>query len=825
MKKTLLLYLFCLPLISFAQKTSPDSSWKKQYRAVETKNNDLVHIKLEAKFDYEKSQMAGQAWVTLHPHFYSTNTLDLDAKYMSILEVSLFVNEKRMPLKYSYDSLALHISLDKTYDAKTNYTVFISYITTPAEAKKEASDIINTNGIYFINPKGKTPGAPTQIWTQGEPEFNSNWIPIIDKPNQKTTQDFYLTVPQKYLTVSNGKLADQKTNSDGTRTDHWSMELPHAPYLMFMGVGEYAVIKDSYKDKEVSYYVEKEYSSVARRIFGKTPEMIAFFSRITGIDFPWNKYTQITARNLKGGGMENTSSTVFSSGIQLNARDLSDGNFWENTIAHELFHQWFGDLVTTESWSNLTMNEGFGNYGEILWYEYHNGAEVADEARYNYLQDYISINATDKPLIRFYYPDADQLFNAVSYNKGGSVLHMLRHLVGDSAFFRSLNHYLTVNKFGTGTARKLQLSFETITGTDLNWFWDQWFFANGHPEVEISYSYDETKHLASVFIKQQQQGPTTYKLPLDIDIYEGANKKRYTVWMTNRSDSFTFNTTRKPDLINVDGDKILLWDKTDQKTVEEFAFQYNNARTYIDRRETIDYASAHKNEPAAFALLKSALRDPYAGIRRITLEKLVDTVLDTEMNSTIEQIALSDSNKFVRGRAVDVLAKTKDKKYLYVYEKGVKDSSYALAGSSLKAIDSLDAKRAEALVPMLKNDAKWRLKIAVRNIEARTMGDADFEEMTTRFTNEADANEKYIAMMNYTTFLCRVNNTEHFKKGIDNVLNYRDELTIFDPTVKPDVNRLLSKILSYKTANKEQSLNKAENEIQIAYVNDALKGE
>ena len=132
--------------------------------------------------------------------------------------------------------------------------------------------------MYFINPRGEEKDKPTQIWTQGETEHNSVWFPTIDKPNQKTTEEITMTVPDKYVTLSNGLLISQKKNADGTRTDTWKMDLPHAPYLFFMGVGEYSIIKDNYKGKEVDYYVEKEYAPVARRIFGHTPEMIGFYS-------------------------------------------------------------------------------------------------------------------------------------------------------------------------------------------------------------------------------------------------------------------------------------------------------------------------------------------------------------------------------------------------------------------------------------------------------------------------------------------------------------------------------------------------------------------
>ncbi|HLZ88427.1 MAG TPA: M1 family aminopeptidase, partial [Puia sp.] len=350
-----------------AQEAQPpaDEAWKKVYRATATRYDDLIHTKLEVKFDYDKSYMYGKAWVTLKPHFYPTDTVALDAKGMDIHSVAIEREGKTSPLKYDYDGMVLRVHLDKVYRYTEKYTLFIDYTAKPNELKvKGSAAITDAKGLYFINPKGEDKNKPTQIWTQGETEANSVWFPTIDKPNQKTTEEIYMTVPSKYVTLSNGLMVGQKENGDGTRTDHWKMDLPHASYLFFMGVGDYAIVKDSYKGKDVNYYVEKQYAPVARRIFGNTPEMIAFYSRITGIDYAWPKYDQIVGRDYVSGAMENTTCTLHGEAAQQDARELTDGNGWEDVIAHELFHQWFGDLVTTESWSNITLNESFADYSE-----------------------------------------------------------------------------------------------------------------------------------------------------------------------------------------------------------------------------------------------------------------------------------------------------------------------------------------------------------------------------------------------------------------------------------------------------------------------------
>src|SRR5688500_12849143 len=343
--------------------------------------------------------------------------------------------------------MQMDVDLNKLYKGGEKYTIHIDYIAKPDELKTAGSAaIIDAKGLYFVNPRGEEKDKPTQIWTQGETEATSVWCPTIDKPNQKTTQEIYMTVPQKFVTLSNGKLMSQKKNPDGTRTDHWKMDQPHAPYLFFMGVGDYAVVKDSYKGKEVSYYVEKEYAPVARKIFGNTPEMMAYFSRILGVEYPWVKYAQIVGRDYVSGAMENTTATLHQESAQQDARELIDDNTWEGTIAHELFHQWFGNLVTSESWSNLTLNESFANYSQVLWKEYKYGKDAGDEENFSDMNGYIQSQSDKKDLVRYYYADKEAMFDAVSYNKGGRILHMLRNYVGDSAFYKALNMYLVKNK-------------------------------------------------------------------------------------------------------------------------------------------------------------------------------------------------------------------------------------------------------------------------------------------------------------------------------------------------------------------------------------------
>ncbi len=771
-----------------------DTSWKKIYRASSTKINDLVHTKLDVKFDYNNSWLIGKEWLTLKPHFYPTDSLTLDAKGMDIKEVSMMNGASKSKLKYDYDGWQLKIKLGKTYKGGENYTIYIDYIAKPNDVKQQGSAAITSaKGLYFINPKGEEKDKPTQIWTQGETEANSCWMPTIDKPNQKTTDEIYMTVPDKYVTLSNGLLISKKKNADGTRTDYWKMDLPHAPYLFFMGVGDYAIIKDSYKGKEVSYYVEKDQAPYARGVFGTTPEMIKFYADKLGVDYPWQKYAQIVGRDYVSGAMENTTSTLHQESAYQNNRELADRNSWETVICHELFHQWFGDLVTAESWSNITVNESMADYSETLWMEYKHGKDAGDEENQNGLTAYLS-NPGDakKNLVRFQYADKEDVFDLVSYQKGGRVHHMLRNYVGDDAYFKGLNNYLTTNKFKPGESQQMRLAFEDVTGQDLNWFWNQWFMGSGHPIVKIDYLYDDAAGKANVIIEQTQKTDKVFRLPIAIDVYSGAVKTRYKVWVENKIDTFTFNYTVRPSLINVDADKVMLWAKTDNKTADNFIKQWQSAPLWLDRKEALDYFAKKGMKELA-----EGLKDKYANLRRYTLDKLTTSKFanDAEIVKAVEAVANTEKDKRAKASAIKFLANTKDPKYLSVFKANVTDSSYSVAGAALNGINDLDPTAAYTLAKQYGKDAKGALADVARGVIMANGTEADFDMILKQYDEGPLSQEKLGQTETFAAFLGKINNVANVKRGIDAIIKFRNAIPeqfrgFTDPTFKSALDKL-----------------------------------
>ena len=343
------------------------------YNAAAPRVHDLLHTRLDLSFDWEQEMVIGEAMLRLTPIFRPSDKVLLDAKNFTINSITDGEGQE-LTYEYTGDKQRITVLLPREYKRGEEYELLFDYTAVPSESGGSAA-ITSDKGLFFINPRGEEgDDKPRQIWTQGETENNSRWFPTIDKPNERTTQEMYLTVAEQYETLSNGTLVSSTPNGDGTRTDYWKMDLPHAPYLFMLTVGDFEIVEDQeWNGIPVNYYMEKEWADHAKAIYPYTREMLGFFSSLTGVEYPWPKYSQVAVRDFVSGAMENTSAVIFGEFMHGTERSLIDVDRNEKIVAHEMFHHWFGDLVTCESWANLTLNEGFANYSEYLWMEEKHG--------------------------------------------------------------------------------------------------------------------------------------------------------------------------------------------------------------------------------------------------------------------------------------------------------------------------------------------------------------------------------------------------------------------------------------------------------------------
>lgn len=537
------------------------------YRGSRTKYWDLKHTELQLEFDFLKRQAKGKATLVLCPHWQAMDSLILDAKGFSEIAVYELDSQKsthktvtEKPLRFDYsDSLHLVIYLTKKYNGQENITLAISYTTNTYRTQSSSGGIAITDdrGLYFINHDLSDPTKPRQIWTQGETESASRWFPTLDAPNQKTSLKITLTVPDTMVTLSNGLLVQSTASAaKGLRIDVWEQKLPHAPYLTMIAIGNWAVIKDKWQGKEVNYLLEKQYAPYAPLIFGKTPAMMSFFGSYTGVAYPWAKYSQVVVRDFVSGAMENTTATVHMEQLQHTPIEHFDETY-EDYISHELFHQWFGDLVTAESWSNITLNESFATYGQYLWREHEYGAAAADWTLDDFRNDYLNNwYATNKKLLRYDYNSPDEVFDNISYQKGACILHMLRKTIGEEAFRTGLKNYLQNNAFGSTEVANLRLEFEKVTGTDLQWFFNQWYLDTDHPKLQLYLNSDIDGNWY-LDVSQIQDHRNSYAFPFKLMWADNSGQHQKTVFVETRNTIIALGD-KKPVWLIPDADNTLL---------------------------------------------------------------------------------------------------------------------------------------------------------------------------------------------------------------------------------------------------------------------------
>lgn len=511
---------------------------------------DALHYVIRTSFDVPRKTVNGHVELTLKPLASGFKSIELDAADMKIEQV---LNASGNPLRSIQQDGRLLITLDRAYTSSDSITVNIYYRARPRR------------GLYFVSAERESGiQRPAQIWTQGEPEDNHHWFPCYDFPDDKATTEQIITTGAGQIAIANGTLVGSAMKADGTRTFHWRMNQPHSTYLTSLIVGDYAKLSASYKDIPLEYYTYRGTEQVAQQAFGKTPEMMQMFSRALKYEYPFERYAQTIVGSFQFGGMENITATTYADSEILSV-DMEGPDFiTENLVSHELAHSWFGNLVTCRDWAHLWLNEGFATFMEAAFREEQNGREAYLELLQENARDYFSEDPSRRrhPLVNPRYPLSLDLFDETTYKKGAYVVHMLRETVGDEMFWKSLNVYLNKFKHDTVVSRDLQRVFESVTGRNLDWFFDQWVYQAGYPEVKVRANYDPARKELTLSVTQTQKPdgmtPQVFRLPVEIEIATATSTRTERVEINKRTESFSFKLDGRPRLIVFDkGARIL----------------------------------------------------------------------------------------------------------------------------------------------------------------------------------------------------------------------------------------------------------------------------
>lgn len=615
-------HLLILTIITFFFSQSSFAQPFGQAPIERQRTYDVQHIKIEVKLDLQKKIVEGTTITTIVPLYDTLTMFNVDAVGMNIKRVDflspLYVRSGFDRAKYTYNNKELTIFLNYKYSTKDTITYIVNYTTTDAE-----------KGIYFIQPDSLFPNKKYEVWTQGEGEDNRYWFPCYDYPNDKATTESYITVDKQYITLSNGQLLEIKDNNDGTKTWHWAVNHPHSSYLVMLAAGNYDIIEDSYEDISINSYIPAGKINMADSAFYLTADMVKFFSESIGFKYPWQRFSQIVVQDFIYGGMENTSAIVYYDAPVHDGRVSYLDYTARGLIAHELAHQWWGDVVTCRNWNEVWLNESFATYYDALYTEHHLGKDEFDYQIMSSGNAAITADSTEarKPI---YTRDG---LGVNTYDKGSVVLNMLRNQIGTDNFRKAMNIYITKNQFQPVVTQNLISAVNEAMDNplldqippDYKWFFDEWIYNAGQPEYKVNYNYDSNSKILTLTAYQIQRldSSSVFKTPVEVEIITGnksvsgsGSKINQKIVTNYQPQNFTFQLDSEPlNVIFNKGNKVLC-KLYFSKPKEDWLYQLGKSEDAIDRITAVKGLKDFLNDESVInALTNSMMNDKFWGVR------------------------------------------------------------------------------------------------------------------------------------------------------------------------------------------------------------------
>jgi aminopeptidase N len=562
----------------------------------------VTHVRLELEPDLKARSLQGRVTLSLRCRRDDLAAITLDAVDMRFS--SVMVNDE--PAKTThYDGKRLRIETDRSYGRDEVFTVSIAYACSP------------TRGLYFVGPDEAHPNRPHECWTQGQDEDSRFYFPCIDAPLFKSTSEVLCTVTSDLFVLSNGELREKRDLGGGRTLWHYGLDFPHSAYLVTLVCGQFAEIKEHAEETgvDVYYYGPKGREADLRRSLRATPALIDFFSKTIGVPYPFGRYSQIFVSDFIFGGMENTSATTLTAEAMLDERAALDQDI-EYLVAHELAHQWWGDLITCREWPEAWLNEGFATYFEYVWRDHAHGRDEADVELLGDLDTYLDeAGEYQRPIVCRQFDEPIDLFDRHLYEKGGRVLHMLRHELGETTFWRALRLYVERNARGSVETRDLARAVEEATGRNLDRFFHQWIDNPGHPELECTWVWDADQRVGSLRIEQKQEGDKIYDLRVCVRLVVDGQERDEMVHLCQRSHTFEMRLDKAPAQVIFDPGDVLLKTVKFDKPRPLWIQQLGGARLGVDR-VLAARALADKPDAECVAALRASLEtDAFWAVR------------------------------------------------------------------------------------------------------------------------------------------------------------------------------------------------------------------
>jgi aminopeptidase N len=674
-----------------------------------SRDYDLEHSKIVLKFDAQQRKVIGDVTHSLLL-LKNTNRLWFDSVGLTIESVLL----NKSAAKFETKDDKLIVPLTAAAKPGDKFEVEIKY-----EGK-------TSKGAYFILPDKDYPDRPKQIWTQGESEDTRYYLPTYDYPNDRLTTETILTVPATWITVANGKLVSVKEAGNGMKTWTWLESLPSSTYLITVVAGEFDEVKDAWRGKPVTYYAPKGRGDRLKINYGRTPQMMEYFSKTIGVDYPWEKYAQAMVDDFVAGGMENSSATTNTSSSLVHpvlAPEYTTGQ--DPLISHELGHQWFGDLVTCKDWGNIWLNEGFATFMETMWSEHYFPKDQSEYERWSSIEEWFAQTSLwAKPLVRHDFDDSGE-FDGNAYGKGGLVLYMLRHQIGEGPFYRGLRHYLEVNRGKNVVTADLVKAIEEETHINVDQFFTQWVYGAGAPRFDLAYTYDDTKHQIVLKVKQTQKVEGRvgiFRVPIEVEVTTASGAKTYPITVSKAEEAFALPADGAPIMVLFDKGGHVLKTVEFHKDKKEWLYQAGKALEFADRADALQALEKIKDDPEVDAALGEALGNDKAwGARAVAADKLGERGTPAAAKQLLDGLNTA-TEPWVRNRIAAALGNFKDNTEVAAKLDSLAkdDKSFRTRASALQALGKIKAKNALAtLDAAVKGDSPDDF---LRNAALRAMG-------------------------------------------------------------------------------------------------------
>lgn len=642
---------------------------------------DILHYALDLRFDESRKTVEGVSRITFTPLTGPADSIILDGVAMTIRSVT---GPGGNSLVHLTDGRYVTVYLSPSLGAADTATIAISYSCAPAR------------GLHFIQPDSSDMTRRWQIWTQGEESDNRYWFPCYDAPDDKATSEVRATATSGYTLVSNGELLTMDEDSlNGTRTFHWRQRLPHSSYLIMIAAGNYAIVRDEEGRFPIYHYVYPEDSAYSHVIYGGTRNIIEHLEKLTGFPYPWEKYSHIILDEFMWGGMENTSAVTLNDVYLYDSRAALDFSA-DAVIAHEVAHQWWGDVVTCADWTHLWLNEGFANYYESLVKRSDEGrdADLFEAAQWIRAIKAVEVRSGRKPVV------SEESYTVNLYSKGAWTLRMLARILGENELLEALSHYLRTHAFEPVTTEDLVTSLEESTGEDLRWFFDQWIYGAGMPELGISADWSQSRGVLRITIEQEQKTDTLtglFDFPVDIEITTSSGRNIHSIRVREQEETFSFPLDERPLMVIFDKGRTVLADRTFPKSVSELLYQLRSASDAVDRYDAAEGLSGSVDEERVFAALaRSAREDRSREVRQRCVELLATSEVEAVPSVLMEIYVDPDSR--VRNAAIRGLERFRTEEVAtFVQQAALTDSSYYVLSSCIKTLAALDPTRGFAL--------------------------------------------------------------------------------------------------------------------------------